>query len=128
LQRTILLPSIEIELVFASLGRGFSGYRDVKLIRTDYHDIEDYGLLHVVFEDGTVGDVLTGEIVLGGIYDYIEIFANNHRSRCHISPAGLLETYNPRGEQFSDIYLIERGSTKEGWFQVAPDEKYPIGY
>ncbi len=104
------------------------GYRDAGLIRTDYHDIEDYGLMHVVFEDGTVGDVMTSEVVLGGIYDYVEVFANNHRTRCHISPVGLMDTYNPRGEQFKDIYLIEKASTKEGWTQVAPDENFTIGY
>ncbi|MDD5598967.1 MAG: Gfo/Idh/MocA family oxidoreductase, partial [Victivallaceae bacterium] len=66
-------------------------YRDAGLIRTDYHDIEDYGFMHITFEDGTVADVLTSELVLGGIYDYVEVFANNHRCRCHISPAGLMD-------------------------------------
>lgn len=103
-------------------------YRDVGLIRTDYLDIEDYGFIHVVFEDGTVGDIISSEVVLGGIYDYIEVFANNHRTRCALSPAGLMETYNPRGAQFKDIYLIEKASTKEGWTQAAPDENFTMGY
>ncbi|MBI5381215.1 MAG: Gfo/Idh/MocA family oxidoreductase [Opitutae bacterium] len=104
------------------------GYRDLKLIRTDYHDIEDYGFIHVVFEDGTVGDVMTSEISLGGIYDYIEVFANNHRTRCRISPTGLVDTYNPRGEQFKDVYTVEKVSTKEGWSPAAPDENFTMGY
>ncbi|MCG3149211.1 MAG: Inositol 2-dehydrogenase/D-chiro-inositol 3-dehydrogenase [Verrucomicrobiae bacterium] len=104
------------------------GYRDVKLIRTDYHDIEDYGFMHVTFEDGTVCDTLTSEVVLGGIYDYVEVFANNHRTRCYISPTGLMDAYNPRGEQFKDVYLIEKASTKEGWSPAAPDENFTIGY
>ena len=103
-------------------------YRDAKLIRTDYHDIEDYGFMHVTFADGTVADVLTSEVVLGGIYDYVEVFANNHRTRCHISPTGLVDAYNPRGDQFKDIYLIEKASTKEGWSPAAPDENFTIGY
>jgi len=49
------------------------GYRDAKLIRTDYHDIEDYGFMHVTFDDGTVADVLTCEVVLVGIYDYLQV-------------------------------------------------------
>jgi predicted dehydrogenase len=104
------------------------GYRDMKLIRTDYLDIEDYGWIHVVFEDGTVGDIVTSEIVLGGIYDFVEVFANNHRTRCNISPAGLMDTYNPRNEQFKDIYLIEKASTREGWSPAAPDENFTLGY
>jgi predicted dehydrogenase len=103
-------------------------YRDAGFIRTDYLDIEDYGFIHVVFEDGTVGDIISCEVVLGGIYDYVEVFANNHRTRCILSPAGLMDTYNPRNEQFKDIYLIEKASTKEGWTQAAPDENFTIGY
>ena len=103
-------------------------YRDGGLIRTDYHDVEDYGFMHVTFEDGTVADVLTSEIVLGGIYDYVEIFTNKHRSRCRISPSGLMDIYNPRGNEFSDIYLMEKVSTQEGWSMAAPDESFTMGY
>ncbi len=103
-------------------------YDDRGLIRTDYHDVEDYGFMHVEFDDGTIADVLAAEMTLGGIYDYVEVFANNHRTRCHISPTHLVDTYNPRGEQFRDIYLIEKCSTKEGWSTAAPDENFTMGY
>ena len=103
-------------------------YRDAGFLRTDYHDIEDYGMMHVMFDDGTVADVLTSELVLGGIYDYVEVFANNHRTRCRISPTGLVDTYNPKGSQFDDIYLIEKASTREGWSPAAPDEHFTMGY
>jgi predicted dehydrogenase len=104
------------------------GYRDAGVIRTDYHDIEDYGFMHVVFEDGTVADVVTCEVVLGGIYDYVEVFANNHRARCRIAPTGLLDAYNPVGETFANVYLAEKVSTQEGWSAVAPDENFTMGY
>ena len=52
-------------------------------------DTEDYALLHVVFEDGMVADVMASELVLGGIYDFIEVFANNHRTRCRMSPVSV---------------------------------------
>ena len=103
-------------------------YQDLGLIRTDYRDIEDYGFMHITFDDGTVADVLTSEIVLGGIYDYVEVFANNHRSRARLSPSGLLDLYNPRGEAFKDIYLMEKVSTQEGWSFAAPDEGFTMGY
>lgn len=103
-------------------------YRDAGFIRTDYHDVEDYGFMHVVFEDGTVADVMTGEVTLGGIHDYIEVFANNHRTRCNISPVGVVDTYNPRGGQYDDIYLVEKASTQEGWSRAAADENFTMGY
>jgi predicted dehydrogenase len=104
------------------------GYRDAGFIRTDYHDIEDFGWMHVIFEDGTVADVSTGETTLGGIYDYLEIFANNHRARCRINPANLLDVYNPKSAQMKDIYLIEKISSQEGWIPAAPDENWMLGY
>ena len=103
-------------------------YKDAGFIRTDYHDIEDYGVMHVVFEDGTVADIIASELVLGGLYDFIEVFANNHRTRCRISPTGLVDTFNPRDEQYKDIYIIEKTNTKEGWSPAAPDENFTVGY
>ncbi len=103
-------------------------YADRGFLRTDYHDVEDYGFIHVVFEDGTVADVITSEVVLGGLYDYVEVFANNHRTRCNISPVKVVDTYNPSGRQYEDIYLVEKCSTKEGWSGVATDENFTVGY
>jgi predicted dehydrogenase len=105
-----------------------ASYRDEGFLRTDYHDIEDCGMMHVVFEDGTVADVTTSEVVLGGIYDFVEVFANNHRSRCNISPVGIIDIYNPSNRQFEDIYTVEKISSKEGWTPTSPDENYSIGY
>jgi predicted dehydrogenase len=103
-------------------------YEDRGFIRTEYYDAEDCGIMHVTFEDGTIADVLTSEVVLGGLYDYVEVFANNHRTRCRISPTGIVDTFNPKGEQFKDIYLIEKTSTQEGWAPAAPDEDFTTGH
>jgi predicted dehydrogenase len=104
------------------------GYQDRHFLRTDYLDIEDCGWMHVVFEDGTVGDVVTSEVVLGGVYDYVEVFANNHRARCRLSPTDTMEIYNPSGPQFEGLYLMEKISTQEGWVPAAPSEHWSMGY
>ncbi|NLX59323.1 MAG: Gfo/Idh/MocA family oxidoreductase [Phycisphaerae bacterium] len=104
------------------------GYRDAGFLRTDYHDIEDYGWMHVVFEDGTVGDVVTGETTLGGIYDYVEVFANNHRARCRLNPVSMLDAYNPKHEQMADLYFVEKITTNEGWMPTSANEDYTMGY
>ncbi len=103
-------------------------YDDRTFIRTEYHDTEDHGWMHVVFDDGTVGDVIAGEVVLGGIYDYVEVFANNHRTRCEMSPVRMAHTFNPSGPQYADIYTVEKISTKEGWTEVSADEHFTMGY
>ncbi|GAB4112270.1 MAG: Gfo/Idh/MocA family oxidoreductase [Candidatus Caldatribacteriota bacterium] len=97
-------------------------------LRTDYDDIEDYGYLHVVFDDGMIADVFASELVMGGVYNWLEIFANNHRIRCNISPNNALELYNPKEEQLADVYLVEKIGTKQGWSNPAPDENFMFGY
>ena len=104
------------------------GYRDAGHLRADYEDIEDCGSLHVTFADGTVADVFASEIVLGGVSNWLEVFANNHRTRCNLNPIDALRTYNPREEQFDDVYVVEKIGTKQGWSQPAPDEDWMHGY
>jgi len=103
-------------------------YDDKGFIRTDYRDIEDYGFMHITFDDGTVADVLTCEMVLGGIYDYLEVFANNHRVRCRLNPNDLMDLYTPDQPAFQDVYTVEKISTKIGWSPCAPDENFTMGY
>jgi predicted dehydrogenase len=104
------------------------GYEDRGYLRTDYTDVEDFGLMHVAFEDGTVADIFSSEIVLGGVHNWLEVMANNHRTRCNINPIDALETYNPKDEQFADIYVVEKTGTKQGWSHPAPDEEWMNGY
>ena len=104
------------------------GFRDKGFLRTDYKDIEDYCQIHVVFEDGMVADVFASEIVMGGVHNWLEIFANNHRTRCNMSPSNAIELYNPREEQLADVYLVERLGTKQGWSTPAADEYFMFGY
>jgi predicted dehydrogenase len=104
------------------------GFEDKGFIRTKYEDTEDYSLLHVVFDDGTVGDITASELVMGGIYDFIEVFANNHRTRCRMSPVNVIDVYNPRHEQMKDVYLVEKISTNEGWIPASPEEGWSLGY
>jgi predicted dehydrogenase len=110
----------EITRLPAFLDRGF--------LRTDYDDIEDYSQLHVTFEDGTVADVYATELVMGGVHNWLDVFANNHRTSCRLNPVNLLDTYNPEGAQFKDVYVVEKIGTKEGWSHPAPDEEWQQGF
>ncbi|MDD3656761.1 MAG: Gfo/Idh/MocA family oxidoreductase [Atribacterota bacterium] len=97
-------------------------------LRTDYEDIEDYGYLHVVFDDGMIADIFASELVMGGVHNWLEIFANNHRIRCNLSPTDALELYNPDEKQLGDVYIMEKIGTKQGWSNPAPDENFMFGY
>jgi predicted dehydrogenase len=103
-------------------------YRDLKYLRTDYEDVEDYSQLHLVFEDGMMADIFSTEIVMGGVHNWLEVMANNHRTRCNINPIDAITTYNPKEEQLKDVYIVEKIGTKQGWSHPAPDEDWMDGY
>ncbi len=103
-------------------------FQDAGFLRRNYDDIEDYGQIHITFEDGTVADIFASELVLGGVHNWLEVYANNHRTRCNLNPIDALETFNPKEEFFKDIYVVEKISTKQGWSHPAPDEDWQHGY
>jgi predicted dehydrogenase len=103
-------------------------YRDRSFLRTEYLDVEDYAQLHVLFEDGMVADIFSGELVLGGITSWLDVRANNHRTRCSLNPIDAVTTYNPREDLLRDVYVVEKIGSKEGWSHPAPDEDWMNGY
>jgi predicted dehydrogenase len=103
-------------------------FQDKGHIRCDYHDIDDFSLMHVVFEDGTIADIFASDIVLGGIHNWLEVSANNHRTICNINPNTAMKTYNPVDSYFADIYVVEKTGTKQGWSNPSPDEDWFTGY
>jgi len=103
-------------------------YNDEKHLRTSYKDIEDFAAMHVIFDDGTFADIFASELVLGGVHNWIELNTSNHRTICNISPNNAMQTYTPDGKHYSDVYLVEKAETKEGWSSVSPDESWFTGY
>jgi len=103
-------------------------FRKAGYLRTDYKDIEDYSQLHVTFSDGTIADVFASELVLGGVNSWMEVFANNHRTRCQLNPITALDTFNPKEEQFREVYVSEKIGTKQGWSHPTLDDNWINGY
>jgi predicted dehydrogenase len=103
-------------------------FKDEGHIRSNYHDIEDFSIMHVVFEDGTVADIIASDIILGGVHNWLEVAANDHRTICNINPNNAMQTYNPVDENFKDIYVVEKTGTKQGWSTPSPDEDWFTGY
>ena len=103
-------------------------YRDEGFLRTSYEDIEDYAQLHITFSDGTVADIFSSELVIGGVHNWLEVVCNNHRTRCNLNPIDALKTFNPREDILQNVYLTEKLGTKQGWSNPAPDEGWQHGY
>ncbi len=107
---------------------GAPSYHDAGHLRTGYRDIEDLAAIHVTFEDDTAAVVIASELVLGGVHNWLEVCANNHRTVCNINPNTAMQTYNPEESQFKDIYVVEKIGTKQGWACTSPDEDWFTGY
>jgi len=103
-------------------------YKDLGHLRTSYTDIEDYCQVHIIFEDGMVADLFASDIVLGGLYDWMEVFANNHRTRLNISMHNCCQLYTPKEEYLKDVYIAEKLGTKQGWSSPSPSEHWMEGY
>jgi predicted dehydrogenase len=103
-------------------------FQDDGYVRTGYTDVEDYAQMHVLFDDDTVADVFASELVLGGVYNNLEVFATNHRGVCNINPNTAFLAYTPSGEHLSDVYTVEKAETKAGWSFTSPDEDWFTGY
>lgn len=104
------------------------GYMNEKHLRDSYTDVEDYGTMHIIFEDGTIADITACELLHGGVKNYLEVHANNHRTICNMGPNNAMQTFNPIEENFKDIYVVEKTATKQGWSFVSPDEAWFNGY
>ena len=103
-------------------------FKDEGHLRTTYKDIEDFAMLHVVFEDGTIADVFASELVLGGVHNWIEVNTTNHRTICNINPNTAMQAYTPAADYFKDVYVVEKTETKQGWSSISPDEGWFSGY
>lgn len=103
-------------------------FRDEGHIRCNYYDIDDFSVMHVTFEDDTIATIFASDVILGGIHNWLEVAANNHRTLCNINPNTAMQIYNPLDANFSDIYTVEKIGTKQGWTDLPPDEDWFTGY
>jgi predicted dehydrogenase len=124
-QKPILPGSVSARVHALTREKGFI---DRGHLRADYVDIEDFSVMHVTFDDGMIADIFASDIIMGGIHNWLEVAANNHRTICNINPNTAMQAYNPADQYFRDIYVVEKIGTKQGWSNPAPDEDWITGY
>lgn len=105
-----------------------ASFEDRGFLKTHYKDVEDFAIVHVVFEDGTLADLIANELSLGGTNNWIRVNANNHRTLCNMSHNDAMQTYTPDGDFYKDVYIVEKTETQEGWSEISPDEGWFLGY
>ena len=97
-------------------------------VRTGWQDVEDWGIIVVKFEDGSVAEVKAGDTTLGGVHNYLEAYLSNARLRANINPNDSCVAYAPEGTIFDPEYISEKIETKGGWTFPSPDEDWHQGY
>lgn len=100
----------------------------VKYLKTGLADCEDWGAAYITFEDGSVADVCSSDVVLGGIYNHMDIFMSTGRIACRMNPMDAVMAYAPADDSFGDEYIAEKISTRQGWNYASPDEHWASGY
>jgi len=97
-------------------------------LRTGWRDVEDWGIIVVKFDDGSVAEVKAADTTLGGVHNYLEAYLSNARLRANINPTDACVAYAPEGRIFGDEYIVEKIETKGGWSRPSPDEDWNQGY
>ena len=106
---------------FRAAGRPF-------LNTVDGADVEDWGMLLLTFDDGTVAQITGGDTVLGGIRNQLAVYGARAVVLCNINPNDSVQAYAPDAAVFADEYLVEKLETKAGWSAPQPDEDWMTGY
>ena len=99
-----------------------------KHMKHGWVDVEDYGCIQVTFEDGAVAQLTSSDIVMGGVFNYFQVYGARGVFKANINPNTACLAYTPDGDYFKDEYLVEKTETKEGWSFPSPDEDMVTGY
>ena len=97
-------------------------------IKMDWKDVEDWGLMILKFDDGSVAEIAAGDTTLGGVHNYLEAYLSNARIRANINPNDSCVAYAPDERIFADEYIAEKIETKGGWTFPSPEEDWNLGY
>lgn len=91
-------------------------------------DVEDFSNVTLTFSDHTKAIVIASDNVLGGVKNYVEIYANDGTILCNITPADNLKAYFLDQEGLDDVYFSEMLPEKTGWNNVFICDEILRGY
>lgn len=102
--------------------------RDKRLLASRPVDVEDWAEALYTFSDGTKASIISGDMALGGVRNYLEVYGSDAVLLANISPNNSMQSYFADEEGLDSIYLTEKAQTKLGWQSVFLDEISMRGY
>jgi predicted dehydrogenase len=92
------------------------------------YDVEDWGILNMTFADGTKATVLGGDMILGGVRDYLEVYTNTGCLVLNMSPNDSMMSYLTDRSRLRDVSIMEKEDLKTGWQYVSIQEDWTRGF
>lgn len=102
--------------------------QDTRHIDSRPVDVEDWASATIAFSDGSKAVVISGDMVLGGAVNYVEVFGSEGVLQCRISPNNAMETYFVDETRLGGIYITEKVQNKSGWQKIFLNEHINRGY
>ncbi len=104
------------------------GKEERRFIAAHPVDVEDCANVILTFSDGTKANIVSGDMVVGGVKNLVEVYTTSGVYLCHIAPNDQMKVYHVTEENLRDTYITEKVETKCGWQEVCIDEEFVRGY
>lgn len=97
-------------------------------LHTSSFDVEDWAQVVITFSDGTKATIMSGDMLLGQIYNRMEVFGNDSVYQINMTPNNLLETYMANDTGIEQEELMEKSEGNTGWQHTLVIEDIIRGY
>jgi predicted dehydrogenase len=97
-------------------------------IKANPVDVEDWGMLTLMFSDGTKSTVFSGDMIMGGVRNLIETYTSGGSLFANITPNNHMTSYQTDEEKLAGVYITEKVDRKTGWQFVCLEEEWTRGY
>src|ERR1700758_1763352 len=97
-------------------------------IKSNPVDVEDWGMLTLTFSDGTKSTIFSGDMIMGGVRNNIELYTSGGSLFAHITPNNHLVSYLTDEDKLANVYITEKVDRKTGWQFICLEEEWTRGY
>lgn len=121
---------IRVTSIVADMGRVGTVLNPEEHRFIDSHpvDVEDIANMIITFSDGSKASVMSGDMVVGGVKNLVEIYTNESVYYCNMAANDGLKAYHETEEGMEDVYVTEKIGTKTGWQNIYLEEDLMRGY
>jgi predicted dehydrogenase len=82
----------------------------------------------MTFSDGTKATIFSGDMMLGGVRNLVEVYTSGGSLFANITPNNHMRSYMTDEEKLKDVYVTEKVDRKTGWQYICLEEEWTRGY